>query len=414
MQPSNTTQKGSDDLLPEQVEVDVGIVGGGIAGLWLLNLLCAKGYNAVLFEADQLGCEQTLASQGMIHGGLKYTLGGSLSAASEAIAGMPERWRACLDGQGEVDLSGLEPLSEHYYLYAEGNSLGKLTTFFASRMLRGRIERLSRHQFPPGLNQFDGVVYALKDFVLDTPRLLARLLQPVGQRVYRQRVDSTNLHESDQSWQIRLPSDKIINIRQLLLAAGAGSGQLLAELGISKPEMQLRPLHQVIARHPDLQPLYAHCLTGVSRAEPRLTITSHPDPDHDPDHEQRWLWYLGGALATSGVNRNSAQQIDHARAELRRCAPWIDWQQAQMSTLRCDRAEPRQRSGRRPDEAFVERIHPRALVCWPTKLSLAPDLGDRVLSQLSELGKLDPPEATRVQALDAPAAQIGRPPWLAH
>ncbi len=29
------------------VRVDVAIVGGGIAGLWLLNLLRARGYSAV-------------------------------------------------------------------------------------------------------------------------------------------------------------------------------------------------------------------------------------------------------------------------------------------------------------------------------------------------------------------------------
>ena len=49
----------------------------------------------MLLERDSLGGEQTLASQGMIHGGLKYALGGTLTRSSEAIANMPERWRAC-------------------------------------------------------------------------------------------------------------------------------------------------------------------------------------------------------------------------------------------------------------------------------------------------------------------------------
>ena len=69
--------------------VDVAIIGGGIAGLWLHNCLLASGYSSILIEKQQLGSGQTLASQGMIHGGIKYTLGGATTSASETIAAMP-------------------------------------------------------------------------------------------------------------------------------------------------------------------------------------------------------------------------------------------------------------------------------------------------------------------------------------
>ena len=58
-----------------RIRVDVVIVGGGIAGLWLLNLLRSRGYGAVLIERSAFGDGQTICSQGMIHGGLKYALG---------------------------------------------------------------------------------------------------------------------------------------------------------------------------------------------------------------------------------------------------------------------------------------------------------------------------------------------------
>ena len=90
------------------IHTDAVIIGGGIAGLWLLNALRRAGYGVVLLESHRLGSSQTLASQGMIHGGLKYALGGVPSRASETIASMPGRWRACLDGDGELDLTGLE------------------------------------------------------------------------------------------------------------------------------------------------------------------------------------------------------------------------------------------------------------------------------------------------------------------
>ena len=81
---------------------DIVIFGGGIAGLWLLNRLRDEGYQAILLETNGLGSGQTLASQGIIHGGLKYALGGNLTGAANVIASMPAHWRRCLDGTGDV------------------------------------------------------------------------------------------------------------------------------------------------------------------------------------------------------------------------------------------------------------------------------------------------------------------------
>lgn len=388
-----------------RAELDLIIIGGGIAGLWLLNRLTREGYRAALFEAQALGAGQTLASQGMIHGGIKYALGGSLTGASEAIAAMPDRWRACLQGEGSVDLSGLEVLSDRYYLFAEGTSLGKLTGFFASRALRGRIERLKRGSYPEGLSRFDGVVYGLNDFVLDTATLLARLRAPVAGRIFQLRISAAQLARNTEGWRLSLPgSDRTIQASQLALCAGAGNGPLLDGLGISAPRMQTRALHQVVVRQPELTPLYAHCVTGIVRPEPRLTITSHADT-HNPGHA---LWYLGGQLATDGVERSPGAQIDQARSELQRCVPWIDWARGEYQTLRIDRAEPAQDGGRRPDQAFVEAAD-GCLVCWPTKLSLAPDLGDRVLQHLAPL--VAPPVAPPALDLPLPAATLGAYPW---
>ena len=52
------------------MELDVVIFGGGAAGLWLLDVLREAGFGVLLLEADRLGTGQTIASQGIIHGGL--------------------------------------------------------------------------------------------------------------------------------------------------------------------------------------------------------------------------------------------------------------------------------------------------------------------------------------------------------
>ena len=58
------------------MRLDALIFGGGAAGLWLLDRLSRDGHHVVLLEARSLGMGQTVASQGIIHGGLKYTLSG--------------------------------------------------------------------------------------------------------------------------------------------------------------------------------------------------------------------------------------------------------------------------------------------------------------------------------------------------
>src|SRR5262247_4103952 len=84
---------------------DIVVVGGGIAGLWALNRLCHAGYDAVLIERDSLGAGQTLASQGILHGGHRYLLGAKPSDHARAIAPMPAIWLACLAGASEINLA---------------------------------------------------------------------------------------------------------------------------------------------------------------------------------------------------------------------------------------------------------------------------------------------------------------------
>ena len=379
--------------------VDAIIVGGGIAGLWTLNVLRHNGYSALLFEAEALGCGQTLASQGMIHGGLKYALGGQMTRASEAIADMPSRWRACLAGQGQVDLAGLTPLAEHYYMFAARGALGRLTTFFASKGLRGRIEKLHRAAYPEvfRFDEFQGSVYQLNDFVLDTTALIERLERQAQQSIYRLRVDARQCAVANDSVSLTIGA-QTLSARRLILCAGTGNATLARALAIDATPMQTRPLHQVIVRHENAMPAYAHCLTALTRAEPRLTVTSHRDG-------AGWLWYLGGQLATDGVELDRQTQCDAARTALVSCFPWLDWSDASFTSLMIDRAEPVQTGGTRPDQAFVEANGP-CITCWPTKLALAPDLGDQVLALLP------PPEHVEPLALDLPPPPTGDPAWV--
>ena len=154
-----------------ELHIDIAIIGGGIAGLWTLNQLRNQGYSAVLFEQEALGSYQTIGSQGMIHGGIKYALAGAWSGSSEAISAMPGIWRDCLRGEGKVDLRSATVLSEDFYLWSAASLQSRVTSFFASKMLRGRVQKLAPRDFPPPLQSpdFKGQVYRLIDLVMDVP-----------------------------------------------------------------------------------------------------------------------------------------------------------------------------------------------------------------------------------------------------
>lgn len=367
------------------LSVQIVIVGGGIAGLWLLNRLSREGYDAVLLEKDALGAAQTLASQGIIHGGLKYALNGVLSPASSAIADMPARWRACLAGEDLVDLRGTRLLSPHYYMWSSGSVRSRLKTFLGSKALRGRIDALSPEQFPAffASQRLKGALYQLTDFVVDTPSLLHTLAAP-----WRDRI----LQCSD----IRLIGDNALELthgpagqrtrvqaQRIILCAGEGNEALLndwqAPPSIVKPFMQRRPLHMVSVRLKHAAPAYLHCIGDNFGMTPRLTITSHPvrETGDASGAAQQWIWYLGGELAESGVSLDAETQQRRAQMEIATLFPWVNLEGASWHSFLVNRAEPRVADLQRPDTAWVS-VCGNIWVCWPTKLTLSPDLGDRI------------------------------------
>lgn len=386
--------------MSQSLSTDVLIVGGGIAGLWLNARLRRQGFATVLVECGSLGGGQSLKSQGIIHGGAKYALHGALTGASEAIADMPRRWREALAGAGELDLSGVRILSDAHYLWSPGTLAGNLTSFFASKAVRGRVDQVKGEQLPPALQhpKFKGKVYRLAELVLDVPSLIARLAELAGDGLLAGRQVEP-LREGDELCGL-IVDGREIRAQRVVLSAGAGNAELLAALGIEQPVQQLRPLHMVLAKGPALKPLYAHCLGGGPK--PRVTVTTHPAADG------QWVWYLGGDLAEAdGVARDEGAQVAAAQKEMAALLPWVDQSQTRWATLRVDRAEPAQSGLVRPDNAFLAEQQ-NLLVGWPTKLALAPDFADRVLAALQRDG-VTPAHHASLPELPRPA--LGQPVW---
>ncbi len=303
--------------MSESLSTDILIVGGGIAGLWLNARLRRAGFSTVLVDSASLGGGQSMRSQGIIHGGAKYALHGALTGASEAIADMPRPWRACLGRDGELDLRGVRLLSEAHYLWSPGGLAGNLTSFFASKAVRSRVEQAKGEDLPPALRDkaFKGKAYRLTEIVFDVPDLIRRLAELAGDSLLAgERIEP--LREGRDLAGLCVDGREI-RAQRVVLSAGAGNEALLRELGLEQPAMQRRPLHMVMVKAATLKPLYAHCLGAGPK--PRITVTTHPLSDG------HWVWYLGGDIAEAGgVARSEAEQIAEARRELAKLLPWID------------------------------------------------------------------------------------------
>lgn len=363
---------------------DIVIFGGGIAGLWLLNRLRQTGLSAILFESGALGGGQTHKAQGIIHGGMKYALQGVLTNDAHAMADMPGIWKQCLLGKGEIDLSGVPVLSQQHYLWAPHKFTSKLTGFLASATLSSKVEPLAKEHYPTVFQHaaFKGDVFSLDEMVVDVPSLIRELVKANQDAIFKiEPLCDEELKFADNgkliSATVYMSGKSIeVNAQQFIFTAGSGNEVIIKKLKRDEVAMQRRPLHMVLVKTPFTHALYAHCLGIGSR--PRITITTHHTQDGST------IWYLGGLLAEEGVTRDSGQQIEAARKELQTLFPWLDFSTAEFATFLVDRAEPKQKSGLKPDTSFFNVVE-NMMIAWPTKLALAPKLAQEIMQQLEKL-----------------------------
>ena len=387
------------------ISKDIVLFGGGIAGLWLLDRLRTLGYEAVLLEKSALGAGQSIASQGMIHGGMKYALNGKLGGATEAIAEMPELWRQCLQGKGEVDLRGTRLLADAYYLWPRNSLRSRFAAFLGSKAVRGRVDAVPPAELPALFQgHIKGPLYRLQDLVLDVPSLLGLLAARHQANIYRIDWEQSRLHMGDAGIEsVELPDGSLLQAQRWLCTSGEGADFFLQRSPATRSAIQLRPLQMVVVKHQLPHPVYVHCVSDQLSDTPELTITTHDCSDG------RKAWYLGGGLAESGVQRSADEQIAYTRQLLKTLFPWRDLSEADFHCLPVNRAEARQPDGKRPDQATL-RTAGNVFYCWPTKLTLAPALARQVVETLEQT-QVVPGYGSAQPLPGLPAAPLATPPW---
>ena len=366
------------------MDMDVVIFGGGAAGLWSLDELTRRGRRAVLLEANGLGTGQTVAAQGIIHGGLKYTLGGLLTNSATSIREMPVLWRECLDGRREPNLSAVRRRSDECFLWRTDSLSSRLGMLGAQFGLRVAPQTVSVDDRPEILRGCPGTVALLPEHVISTVSLIEVLAARNRERLLK--VDPARVaFEYGQPGEVtsirlgRANGDNLeLHPRVVIFTAGAGNSALRRSVGLTVEAMQRRPLHMVMLRGRRLPAFQGHCVDG---AKTRVTITS------DLDSAGRTVWQVGGQIAEDGVAWEARTLLAKAREELRTVLPGIDLPAVKWSTYRVDRAEGLVPGGKRPESVQI-RHDGNCLTAWPTKLALVPQLVTEIVKAVSRLDRI--------------------------
>ncbi len=387
------------------MRLDVVIFGGGIAGLWLLDRLVERGFAVLLLEARSLGAGQTIAAQGIIHGGLKYTLRGRFTASGEGVREMPGIWRACLRGERRPDLRDVDVLSESCHLWRTESIRSRLGLLGARAGLRVKPVRLERDVWPAVLRDCAGEVYRVDEQVLDVPGLLRSLANRHERRLLQ--VDAAAGEAFDLSGPAQVRAVRLgavggtraleLHPTAVVFVAGEGNAKLRERVGLSPEAMQVRPLHMVMLRGGP-PPLFGHCVDGAGT---RATITTAHDATG------RVIWHIGGQIAEDGVDMNREEVIRRACRELHEVVPGLDDGGLEWAAYRINRAEAAA-SGKRPSEEYARRVG-NVITAWPTKLALAPRLAERIAEMLD-----DPrPDADLdlEEFVGHPRPGVAAPPW---
>ncbi|MFA5935760.1 MAG: FAD-dependent oxidoreductase [Patescibacteria group bacterium] len=354
------------------ITVDVLIIGGGIAGLWLLDDLRRKGYSALLVESKALGSGQTIAAQGILHGGVKHLLVGRSASFVDALQSMPSVWRDCLDGVREPDLRDVRLRSGHCVCWRTSSLLSFLGLMGARFVMQSGVRVIAESERPLPLRECTGDVYRVNEQVIDPSSLLSvfakrnqtYLLKSKGLRFYYEipaNIACVDVFSPDgESW-------CEVTATTIVLTAGEGNAALRTSCGLSSQLMRRLPL-PILVMSGDLPDLNGFCLEG-HRA--KVIITTHRIS------KRFAVWQI----ASEQLVENGETFESLVTRELREAMPGFSWGDVTVDSYEVNRAEGITGSSMRSNDAHVVK-EGNVITAWPTKLVLAPRLSERVMELL--------------------------------
>jgi len=389
--------------MPEAViEVDCVIFGGGVAGLFTLHQCLASDLRAILLESNSLGTGQTIDSQGIIHGGIKYAITGSGDHSATAIREMPLIWRRCLAGETTPDLTNVVLRSDYCHIWRTDSIRSKLGWFAAKLALRTKPQLLDQEELPKVFRRIKGPVARLDEQIIEPRSLLEVLSHDLSTYLLQTSDGGVEVSKLDDGWLIQLLNPETgdpltVRTKKVVLTAGKGNQQLRDIFGLTPNKTQVRPLHMVMARG-NLPVINGHCIDG---AKTRVTITT------TKDYADRIVWQVGGQLAEDGTRKTPEELICHAAKELQAVLPTVDFSTTEFLTYFTTRAEENMDGNRPTDISILEEQN--VLSCWPTKLAFAPRLAEKIAGQISPA--VHDNELDHNTLASWPSPTVALPPW---
>ncbi len=371
--------------------IDIAIFGAGIAGLWAFHRFKALGYDVLLLESDTIGGGQTIASQGIIHSGLKYAFAGKINKLAASISAMPDLWRAAMRGEGDVDLSAARYNAQSQYLLIPGGFMGGLVKLVTRQALGNNVHEVAKDDWPQEIKDsgFKGTVVFMDEPVLDIPSVIRALAEPYKDCIRKIDTPMTPLGF--------LEHHGIVAQHKIITAAGSNAALAKKSQHDEGLETQVRPLLMGMLK-PAPYPLYAH-LVGNSD-KPVATITSHMAEDG------ALVWYLGGGVAERDKDSDATEVYDAARKGFAKYLPKVDLSKVEWASLPIDRIEGKSEvDGWMPDTPTIHSVGNKHY-CWPTKLTFAPLLSDRLLERIDT-----PPSHQTSDFSDLPSVAYSQTPW---
>ena len=203
----------------------------------------------LLIEPHSLGGTQSLASQGMIHGGQRYALEGRSNLHSKALqrcprsAGVAQRNKWPRSRAARI-------LSQTQVLWSPGGLTSSVTAYFASKAMNSRVEPLPRDEWPEIFRthpKFKGSIYEMGELVVDIRSITEALVAGVLDRIEGRNWDPVFADGKLRALRVSNGNHETeIAAAQFVFAAGLGNEQITRVLWPGQPVCQRRPLKQLL------------------------------------------------------------------------------------------------------------------------------------------------------------------------
>jgi len=383
--------------LKMRVNLDLLILGGGIAGLWTAAAARRAGYRIALLESRALGAGQTLESQGIIHAGLKYALLGQVNDTAQLIAAVAKDWTAAMASRGEVDLRGAKIAAPAQHMLVPGGLISSIAGALGHAALGDTIQNLKPDAWPGGLTElgFKGNVIAMQEPGMEIHSVLRALTAQLENVCYHYNPAAAKVVARADGGLESITVNDVTFYPQHVVALAARGNAWLAEKLHFKAAAQYRPLKMVLLKG-NLPHAYWHGVGGSFR--PMFTISTHKTSSGET------VWYIGGAVAEAGVQQDDETLFDATAAALKKYLPALNLQNMSWAALPVERVEGYDPRGWLPDRPSYQH-HANVALGWVNKLTLAPLLAKEILAELHT------PTGGEIEKLPLPIVPIAENPW---